>query len=421
LDFHAKLNNYADLLICHGLNVQPGQIIQLTGEIIHRDFLLKLLSAAYRRGAKYVNVDFIDPFHIKQRIENSFSDEFLTYVPRFIPEKFNELLDSNGAVLRLVGSEDPDCLADLAPQKINQMQLCIRQSLKHYYQEGIGKSKVHWTVAGAATPKWGKKVFPELSEQEACQQLWEEIFKICRADQPNSLELWENHNAMLHKRGQKLTKMGIRELHFTGPGTDLKVYLSPKAVFKGGSDQSPRGVPFEPNIPTEENFTTPDCRLTEGKVRVTRPFFVNGKSIKGLELTFQKGVITHFSAVEGISTFEAYINSDAGGRRLGEVALVGIDSPVYQSGHVFQEILFDENAACHIAVGFAYHFCLDGGEKMSAAELEALGCNDSNVHTDMMISSQEVDVYALSYSGQQIQLIRQGKWSLDEMKSDSTL
>jgi aminopeptidase len=421
LDFHTKLNNYADLLICHGLNIQPGQIIQLTGEIIHREFLLNLLSAAYRRGAKYVNIDFIDPFHVKQRIESCSSEEFLTYVPRFIPVKYNELLDANGAVLRLVGSEDPDCLADLSPQKINQMQLHIRQSLKQYYQEGIGKSKVHWTVAGAATPKWAQKVFPDLSEKEAYQKLWEVIFKICRADQPNCLELWENHNAMLHKRGQKLTKMCIQELHFTGPGTDLKVYLSPKAIFKGGSDRSPNGVSFEPNIPTEENFTTPDCRLTEGKVRVTRPFFVNGKSIKGLELTFHKGIITHFSASEGESTFEAYINSDAGGRRLGEVALVGIDSPVYQSGLVFQEILFDENAACHIAVGFAYRFCLDGGEKMSETELEELGCNDSNVHTDMMISSEEVDVYARSFNGEQIQLIRQGKWYWDEMRLDSTL
>ncbi len=290
------------------------------------------------------------------------------------------------------------------------MQLHIRQSLKHYYQEGIGKSKVHWTVAGAATPQWGKKVFPELPNHEAFQSLWEEIFKVCRADKPDCLELWEKHNAMLHKRSRKLTEMGIQELHFKGPGTDLKVFLSPKAIFRGGSDRSPRGVSFEPNIPTEECFTTPDCRLTEGKVHVTRPFFVNGKSVEGLELTFQNGAIKHFSAVKGKETFEAYINSDAGGCRLGEVALVGIDSPVYQSGRVFQEILFDENAACHIAVGFAYHFCLKDGEKMSKEELEAVGCNDSHVHTDMMISSEEVDVHARTYSGQHIVLIRQGKW-----------
>ena len=415
MDFNAKLDNYAHLLICHGLNVQPGQLVNLAGEIIHREFLLKLLSVAYQRGAKYVNVDIIDPFHTKQRIESTTSDEFLTYVPQFIPVKFNELLESNGAVLRLVGSEDPDCFSDLSPHKINQVQLHIRQSLKQYYQEGIGKSKVQWTVAGAATPKWGKKVFPELPEQEAYQRLWEEIFKICRANKPDCLELWEKHNAMLHKRSQKLTEMCIRELHFTGPGTNLKVYLSPKAIFKGGSDRSPRDVSFEPNIPTEECFTTPDCRSTEGKVRVTRPFFVNGKSIKGLELTFQKGAITHFSAAEGEMTFEAYIDSDVGGRRLGEVALVGIDSSVYQSGRVFQEILFDENAACHIAVGFAYRFCLNGGEKMSEGELAAIGCNDSHVHTDMMISSEEVDVHALTYNGQQIVLIRQGKWCWEQL------
>ena len=161
---------------------------------------------------------------------------------------------------------------------------------------------------------------------------------------------------------------------------------------------SPLEVAFEPNIPTEECFTTPDCRLTTGKATVTRPFLVNGKLIKGLKLEFKDGAIVHFDALEGRETFAEYINSDPGGRCLGEVALVGIDSPIYQSGRVFEEILYDENAACHIAVGFAYRFCLEGGDKMSDEELAAIGCNDSHVHTDMMISSDKVDVFATTYS-----------------------
>lgn len=412
MDFDAKLDNYVKLLICHGLNVQAGQLVNLTGEMIHRDLLLKLAEAAYRQGAKYVNVDFIDPLQTKVRIENSGSDEFLSYVPKFIPTKYEELLDTNAAVLRLIGSEDPDCLADLPPAKVNQVQLSIRQTLKRYYQEGVGKSKVQWLVAGAATPQWGKKIFPELSEKEACSRLWDEIFKICRADLPDCLGLWKTHNSVLHKRAEHLTQMKIQELHFTGPGTDLKVYLSPKAKFKGGCDISARGVPFEPNIPTEECFTTPDCRLTQGHARVTRPFFVNGKCIKGLKLNFEDGVLTKFSADEGAETFEAYINSDEGGRRLGEVALVGIDSPIFRSGKVFQEILYDENAACHIAVGFAYHFCLEGGDKMTRDQLIDIGCNDSHCHTDMMISSEEVNVTAQTYDGRHIELIQKGKWKI---------
>ena len=226
--------------------------------------------------------------------------------------------------------------------------------------------------------KWGKKVFPELSEEEACKRLWEEIFKICRVDTPDYLERWKAHDAALRSRAKTLTDMKIEILQFTGPGTDLRVGLSKKAVFKGGGDIGP--YILEPNVPTEECFTTPDYRKTEGYVKVTRPFFVNGKLIEGLTLKFEKGVIVNFTATQGAETFSAYIDSDEGGRRLGEVALVGVNSPIYQSGRVFQEILFDENAACHIAVGFAYRFCLEEGGSMQAAELDAIGCNDSHVH-----------------------------------------
>lgn len=415
MNFDTQLDRYAELIVTHGLNVQKGQLVNLTGEVVHRDLLQRLVKAAYKRGAKYVHVDIIDPWLTRQRLLESKSEDYLTFVPDFIPARFNEILDSQGASLRLVGSEEPDCLADLDPGKMNKMQLSIRQSLKKYYQEGVGKSKIHWTVAAAATPKWGKKIFPELPEEEACQALWRELFRICRVDKSNYLELWAAHDDLLQKRATLLTNLKIEKLHFTGPGTDLYVYLSPKAVFKGGGDVGPYGVHFEPNIPTEECFTTPDARKTEGKVRVTRPFLVNGTLIQGLELTFKDGYIVDFKAVEGAAAFEAYIESDSNAKRLGEVALVGTDSPIYQSGRVFEEILLDENAACHIAVGFAYKFCIAGGDLMSMEELEAIGCNDSHVHTDMMISSEHVDVEAETYDGKKIMLIRQGKWVTDSL------
>ena len=410
MDFDTQLDRYAELLVCYGLNVQPGQIVNLTGEVIHRDLLQKLTKKAYQHGAKYVNVDFIDPSHIKERILNSKDDSFLNYVPPFIPTKFDGLLDSRGAVLRLVGSEDPDFLSDLPTDKLHTLQLSIRQSLKRYYQEGVGKSKIQWLVAGAATPKWGKKIFPEMSETDAYKALWKAIFEICRVDKPDFLARWKEHDRNLKTRATNLTNLKIKRLHFKGPGTDLSVYLSPKAVFVGGSSIGPHGQPFEPNIPTEECFTTPDCRLTEGKARVTRPFLINGTMIKGLELEFKAGRIIKFKAKEGEKTFAEYIKSDESSNRLGEVALVGIDSPIYQSGRIFGEILYDENAACHIAIGFAYRFCLEKGDTLEAAELEDLGCNDSHVHTDMMISSEEVDVDAETYAGKIVPIIKKGKW-----------
>jgi len=412
MHFQEKLQNYANLLITHGLNVQPGQVVNITGELFHREFLLLLVEAAYKKGAKYVNVDIIDPLITKIRAQHSQMDEYLKYVPSYIPVKYESFIDETAAILRLCGSEHPTALSEISSEKINDLQGALRQSLKKYYSEGVGKSKVQWTVAAAATPAWGKKVFPELSEEKAYQALWEEIFKICRCDKPNVIELWKSHNASLKERAKKLTEMEIKTLHFTGPDTDLKVHLSPKAIFKGGGDATPQGVDFEANIPTEECFTTPDYRLTEGKVKVTRPVMVNSQMVDGLKIEFKNGEICYFSAQKGEDTFSAYIQNDPGAKRLGEVALVGIDSPVYQSGRIFEEILFDENAACHIAIGSAYKFCLNGGVSMSPEELENIGCNDSRVHTDFMISSSEVHVEAETYSGEKFWLIQNGKWSV---------
>ena len=222
--------------------------------------------------------------------------------------------------------------------------------------------------------------------------------------------MWSKHNDTLHRRARELNALEIEQLHFTGPGTDLNVFLDKRARFKGGTDIGPHGEPFEPNIPTEECFTTPDCRKTSGVVRATRPFLVNGVLIEGLTIEFEKGEIKSFDAVKGAATFEEYLSSDPGARRLGEVALVGIDSPVFKSGRVFEEILFDENAACHIAVGSAYKFCLDGGSDLSKDELSEIGCNESSVHTDMMISDEHVSVTARTYRGEKVCLIKDGEW-----------
>ncbi len=411
MDFSQKLRNYAEVIVAHGLNVQKDQVVNISTEAVHRNLALLIADVAYERGAKFVNIDLSEPRLHRLRILKS-SEANLEYVPEYVSQKYRDLVDTTAANLKLIGSEDPDVLSDLDPKRLNTVRLHNHMAVKYFYDEGIGKSKVHWTVAAAATPKWGQKVFPEASPEQACDLLWEEIFRICRADQSDPIAAWHEHNVRLHSRSKQLNEMQIRELHFTGGGSDLRVGLSPKAKFKGGTDVSPRNVSFEPNVPTEEVFTTPDYRLTNGKVKATRPFLINGKLIVDLELEFEDGCITSFSAKEGEDTFREYISSDEGANRLGEVALVGIDSPVYQSGKVFQEILFDENAACHIAVGSAYKFCLKGGETMNEEDLAEVGCNESTVHTDMMISSEEVDVTAKTEDGTLIPLLRAGSWVL---------
>ena len=406
-----ELDRYAELLIVVGLNVQKGQLVQITAEAYHRDFVSLVVDKAYQRGAKYVQVNLIDSRFTKSRLSHC-SDSDCEFVPDYLPVLYDQILDETGANLRLVGSEDPDILADIDPKRLNSSQLAVRKKISRFYDEGISHSKVHWTVAAAATPAWGKKVFPELSEDEAYLALWKSILKVCRADQPDCISLWETHNHQLISRATQLNDMQIERLHFTGPGTDLSVYLSPKAVFRAGTDVSPRGVAFEANIPTEEVFTTPNYHRTHGKVRATRPFLIFGQLVSGLEITFKDGVIADFTAETGAEIFAEYIKSDEGANRLGEVALVGIDSPIFQSGLVFEEILFDENAACHIAVGAAYKWCVDGSESMSEQQLDEIGCNESKAHTDMMISSEQVDVRATTFAGEEIALIEAGKWSI---------
>lgn len=409
MTFQEKLSNYAKLLINHGLNVQKGQIVNISSEAIHRELAILAAEEAYKAGAKHVNLDLVDARMTRLRILNSL-DENLDYVSPYTSHKYKEILDTNGANLAIRGSEDPDILADLDTKKVNKLRMAGHKAIKFFYEEGIGKSKVHWTVANGASEGWAKKVFPGLEAKEATEKLWDEIFKATRADQENCLELWKEHNDKLHSRANLLNELNIETLHFSGPGTDFNVGLSQLALFKGGGDLSPRGVEFEPNIPTEEVFTTPDKRKVNGKVKTTRPFLINGVLIENLELEFKDGKIASFSASAGEETFKEYTSSDEGASFLGEVALVGIDSPIFKSGLIFQNILYDENAACHIAVGSAYKFCIKGVESLSKEKIEEIGCNESSVHTDMMISDESVNVIAKCYDGKEVKLIEGGSW-----------
>ena len=409
-NFDTDFQRYAELIATHGLNVQSGQLVNIATEATHRDFALLVAEKCYERGARFVNLSLEEPRLGKLRIERS-RDADLEYVPAYVTTQYDELVDEHAANLRLIGLEYPDLMDGVDPQKVNTVRQHRMMAVKRFFDDGIGKSQIHWTVAAAATPRWGQKIYPGRGADEACDKLGQDILKMCRADKPACLDLWREHNEALQRRAKLLTERKIKTVHFIGPGTDLTVGLSDSAIWKGGQDVSPRGVAFEPNLPTEEVFTTPDYRATEGHVRATRPFMINGVLIENLSVVFKDGVVDGFQASHGGDTFAAYIESDEGASRLGEVALVGIDSPIYQTGTVFQEILFDENAACHIAVGQAYKFCLEGGENLSSEDAYGLGCNESTVHTDMMISSEDVDVSATGYAGETFSLIQAGEWT----------
>jgi aminopeptidase len=403
------LERYAKLLVRWGANVQPGQIVNISAEVVHRDLVYRVAQEAYRAGASAVMLDLIEPRLQRFKLE-TVNDEYVSITPKHVPAKYQQIVDDHGAQIKIIGPEYPMLLAGVDPKRVNDERKAFYTSVRSFYEEGIGKSKVHWTIGAAATPGWGTRIFPELSPQEAEEALWRNIFSITRVAHENFMELWQEHDKTLQRRAQLLNDLEIQSLRFTGPGTDLVVGLSERARFKGGSDRGPTGASFSPNLPTEECYTTPDWRKTEGTVRTTRPFLVNGVLIRDLVLHFRHGEIASFEAATGAETFREYISSDPGARRLGEVALVGIDSPIFRSGKVFEEILYDENAACHIAIGFAYKNCLDRFGTITTEELEAIGCNESIVHTDMMISDEQVSVEAELYRGGTVPILTNGEW-----------
>ncbi len=410
MNHEVALERYAELIIRKGCNIQPGQSLYLGADAESRDFAIKVVEAAYQAGARFVHVDLGDDRIQRSRILHSQQEEFLDHIPRSLPVRFDEAVEEQGAMLRLVGTSDPEALSGLDADRTNRCRIAGHKAATRFFDDGIGRSAVQWCVASAATIGWAESIFDHLDGVAARDELWEQLLTIVRADREDCLGAWEEHNRQLKSRGKALNELKIERLRFNGPGTDLTVGLSHAARFEGGGAISQRGQEFIPNLPTEEVFTTPDYRMTEGTVQVTRPFLVNGTLVEGLTIEFKDGVLSDFTAQKGGETFRSYIDSDPGARRLGEVALVGIDSPVFQSGHVFREILLDENAACHVAVGNAYKTCLEGGVEMTPEQLEAIGWNSSTAHTDMMISNEEVDVTAVTTSGDEVPLLVNGAW-----------
>lgn len=412
IDIERGLERYAELIVRKGCNVQPGQILYMGADVQSCDFAVKVAEAAYEAGARYVQVDLGDDRFQRARITGS-QEEFLDHVPRHVPIRMDEAVEEQGAMIRLVGSGDPNVLSGLDADRSNRCRLALHKAVQRFYDEGIGRSAVQWCVASASTTGWAESIFDDLAGEEARDELWRQLLKIVRADREDCLSAWDQHSADLSRRSAALNRLKLERIIFTGPGTQLTVGLSERARFEGGQAKSQRGKGFIPNLPTEEVFTTPDWRKTQGEVRVTRPFLVNGTLVENLTMKFDQGVLVDFDAESGAETLRSYVDSDEGARRLGEVALVGIDSPVYQSGHVFREILLDENAACHIAVGNAYKSCLDDGVNLTKEQLDEIGFNASSAHTDMMISNEEVDVVGLTRDGKEVDLLRNGAWVLE--------
>lgn len=412
-DFERCLDRYAEILVRHGAGLRPDQDLFIHAEVAHRELALRVAEKAYDAGAGHVDIRFADPRQVEQMIRRSRLERLETYHTAETAW-LNQTLDRYGALISLRGDENPRLLPALAESHPDRHAVYTRGAStkgRAFSNHGVNRSLCPWVVAGGATRGWAKIVFPDLDSEEALQELWRWIFRFTSADRDDAVERLAEKDRRLHGRRRLLDDLVIRELHVVGPGTDLRVGLSDAARWLGGSKTTVSGQAFNANVPSEENFTTPDRRRTEGSLRATMPFRTkSGVLVEDLEMRFEAGRLTEFTAGRGAEGFRRWIDTDDGARYLGEIALVGKDSPIAGSGLFFEHTLFDENAWPHAAVGQAYSTALRGGESMSQERLEELGANSSAIHTDIMFGSPEVSIAATDSARGEVLLIDRGKW-----------
>ncbi len=406
------LEKYANVILT-SLNLQKGQNLLVRTEPVHWDFAAVIAAEAYKRGARYVRVDSNEKENLllyKARIDYS-EDKYLDYVPAFRIETLRLLVEENWALIALNGTENPDILSTLNPERNTKTGKAIAEAGKPF-REAIQNHRIQWIVAFAPTEMLAGRIMNLPPSQKAIDSLWKVLIPILYLNEEDPSEAWVKSGKTLKRRASSLNSLKLKEINFNGPGTDLKIGLCKKSVWKGGNSVSEKGIGFSPNLPTEEVFTAPDFRTTEGRVQITRPVLVPaiGKMIEGAWLEFKEGKLINYGAESGKDVLDQYLAIDPAAAYLGELALVDSNSPIFKSGKTFYNILFDENASCHIALGSAYPDCYEGGSNMSDKELLAKGINVSNLHTDFMIGSPDVDVTGLTWEGENIDIIIDGEF-----------
>jgi aminopeptidase len=407
LSHEQKLDRLAEVAIQVGLGLAPGQELVMTASLDTLPLVRRITEHAYKAGAKLVTTLLADEESTLLRYQYGANDGF-DYAPAWLYEGIATAFRSGAARLAVAGS-DPALLSQQDPEKVSRANRAVSKAYRPAL-ELITRHDINWTIVAAATPAWAATVFPGLPSDEAHARLWDAIFAASRADQPDSVAAWKAHDANLHKRAALLNDKRYAALHFKGPGTDLRVGLSDDHLWLGGGTTAGNGRYCIPNMPTEEVFTTPHKDRVDGTVTSTKPLSHQGTMIEGIQVRFEGGRVVEAKAAKGEAVLQRMIETDDGARRLGEVALVPHNSPIAQSGLLFSNTLFDENAACHIALGQAYSSCLKNGDKLSPEELAARGANESLIHVDWMIGSADIDVYGVTAERKEEPLIHRGEW-----------
>ncbi len=409
-DFETNLQKYAELVIKVGVNIQPEQELVLRIPIEAAPLARQLAIEAYKAGAKYVNVFYGDDEQTLIRFKYAPRDSF-EYFPDWYADALIRFAKNGDAILSVYAS-DPDLLKDQDPELISASRKAAAKKMRPF-SELLGKDYAPWTVIAASTPGWANKVFAHLPEEERVPALWDAIFKICRVTTPDPVEAWRKHTEELVKRSAYMTEKQYVALKYTAPGTDLTLGLPENHVWMGGYGKTPKGNAFTANIPTEEIFTLPHKDRVNGTVRATLPLSLHGNLVEDFWFRFQDGKVVEVHAAKGEEVLKKLLETDEGAVRLGEVALVPQSSPIAQTGILFYNTLYDENASCHLALGRAYRTSLKGGENMSEDEFGAAGGNDSLIHVDFMIGADEMDIDGILPDGSAEPVFRGGEWAFE--------
>ena len=417
-DFDHKLDKYAEVLVKVGLNLQPGQRLQIGwpahgmyGIPIELAPLVRLVTTkAYDMGARLVEVIWNDDRLRLIRFQHAAKDTFEEF-PRWRAEAIIESVKRGDAVLGIY-AEDPDLLAGQDPDLVSTFRATNSKYMAPYF-EMISKNTTNWTVSTAPVDGWVDKVFPEVPKEERKAKFWDTLFEICRVNTDDPIQAWKDHIATMVKSSDYLNRKQFAALKYTGTGTDLTIGLPRNHVWTASRMQSKAGADFTANVPTEEIFTAPHKDKTEGTVSLTKPLIYGGALIEGLTFTFSQGKLVEATAKKGEEDIHKILDTDEGVRRLGEVALVPHSSPISQSGKLFYNTLIDENASSHIALGRAYRFSIEGGKTMSDDEFAAAGGNTSLLHVDCMMGSGDMDIDGLTEDGKREPVMRNGEWAFE--------
>ena len=403
------IQKYAELIVKQGVNLQPNQELVIDASIECYQLVREIAKCAYQVGAKDVIVHYTDEKISRMRYDYCPVEHF-EVVPNYLVELRNQYELRHAAIVTITSS-DPEAMKGIDPLKISTWSKAVHQQCQTFYDHldlGIDR----WCIVGAPSLAWANKVFPDMSDKEAIQALWQSIFKVTRCDEENPVEAWNAHRHSFERRVGILNEKKMRSLHFKNSlGTDITIGMNKDYLFAGGGSYTTDGIYSFPNIPTEEIFTSPNKEDVNGIVYSSMPLNYNGNMIDEFYMRFENGRIVDFGAKKGYDVLKSIIETDEGSHYLGEVALVPYDSPIRNMGILFYNTLFDENAACHFAIGKGFAECMKDGLKMNKEELLKKGINDSLTHVDFMIGTKDLSIIATLDDGSEFVVFDNGNFA----------